>query len=80
MHKSEDTPMGEIVARLDSMISDFKSVTPESLKSLKEDIMDMKGYMDESGESEMGEDEGKSGILLTISNMRKKKPMKGEVA
>ena len=68
----EMEPMGidSIISRVVSYIENPKLVTPETLTELKEELEDLKGYMD--GE-EMDEDEMKEGLSIVIG-----KKMRGD--
>lgn len=80
------TPMDDILGVLDGWIQNPKSVTPEAVNSLKEQLMELKGVVDSEDETE-SEDESYgtmkkkengengtdgSGLLITIGRAMKK--------
>lgn len=74
MNKETEDKMGidAIISRVESYVEDPDLVTPETLMELKEELMDLKGYMD--GEDEMEEPEKEEGGLSIIIG----KKMRGE--
>jgi hypothetical protein len=68
----EVTPLQGIISQLDSMISDPKTITPESLQSIRDDLADMQGYVDGEETEQKPKKGGAEGIMISIGNMRKK--------
>ena len=80
MIEEEKSPLDSIISRVDSYIKDPAMVTSATLTELKEELLDLKGYMDgESGES-LGESSeeasehngkgGRKGLSIIIGGMK----------
>lgn len=67
-----ESPMDGILARIDSYIQDPSLVTKETLTELKNELIDLQGYLDEDepAPSMQDEGEGKGGLVIAINKAR----------
>lgn len=66
----EPQGLDSVISRLNSYIEDIKQATPETLSELRDDLMDLKEFMDE-GETEVSEEpKDDNGLMITIGKHR----------
>lgn len=73
----EKTPLDRIIARVDKYIGDPSLVDRKTLEDLKEELMDLRSFVDgedmedEEPEEERKEEKGKPSLVIAISKARR---------
>ena len=70
--ESDQDGIDSIIARVDSYMKNPETVTPETLQELKDELVDLKSYLDGGEEQpEEKDDNGSPGLMVMIGKAKR---------